>query len=52
MFPDTTPSSIFTLHYWDKVGVKLYDLATTGPEQTMCMLPAWRVVFETLKKRE
>lgn len=44
--------TIFTIALWDDVGVKLYDLATTGKEQTMCMLPARTVIFETLKKEE
>ncbi|KAL2296380.1 hypothetical protein Nmel_015693 [Mimus melanotis] len=52
MFPDTIPSSIYTLRYWVKVGVKLYDLATMGHKQAMHMLLVWEVIFETLKKKE
>ncbi|TRZ06805.1 hypothetical protein HGM15179_020304 [Zosterops borbonicus] len=51
IFPDTTPSFIFTLCYWDKVGVKLYDLATLpGHEPELRLLPAWRAVMDTIKK--
>ncbi|TRZ06668.1 hypothetical protein HGM15179_020439 [Zosterops borbonicus] len=50
IFPDTTPS-IFTLCYWDKVGVKLYDLATLpGNEPELHLLPAWRAVIDAIKK--
>lgn len=52
MFPDTTPSSIFTLHYWDKVGVKLDDLAAMGHKQAERVLLAWRVIFEAFTKEE
>ncbi|TRZ11488.1 hypothetical protein HGM15179_015619 [Zosterops borbonicus] len=51
IFPDTTPSSIFTFCYWDKVGVKLYDLATLpGHEPELRLLPAWRAVMDAIKK--
>ncbi|KAL2294762.1 hypothetical protein Nmel_008509 [Mimus melanotis] len=53
MFPETTTSSIFTLCYWDKVGIKVYNLTTLpGHEQELQMLPAWRAVMDTIKKQE
>lgn len=50
--PNITASSILTTAVWDDVGMKLYDLATTGHEPAMHMFLSWRVIFETLKKQE
>ncbi|TRZ06634.1 hypothetical protein HGM15179_020473 [Zosterops borbonicus] len=53
IFPDTTPSYIFTLRYWDKVSVKLYDLAMLpGHKPELRLLPAWRTVMDAIKKEE
>ncbi|CAN8219658.1 unnamed protein product [Coccothraustes coccothraustes] len=53
VLPNAIPSFIFTLRFWDKVGVKLYELATLpGHEPELRMLPAWRVVMDTIKKEE
>lgn len=50
MFPNTTPS-IFTLHYWDKVSVKLYDLAVLPDhEAEIRMAPAWRAVMDVIEE--
>lgn len=50
-FPNTTISFFFTLHYWDKVSVKLYDLAVLPDhEAEIRMAPAWRAVMDVIEE--
>ncbi|XP_074424746.1 endogenous retrovirus group K member 7 Gag polyprotein-like [Larus michahellis] len=50
--PTVTASSIFTRELWDNVGVKLWDLATSGNAEAQRLLPWWRNIFEAIKAQK
>ncbi|KAL2309960.1 hypothetical protein Nmel_006196 [Mimus melanotis] len=50
--PGATESTGFTTDLWDKVGVKLWDLAVKEDKEAAEMYPSWRIIFEVLTAQE
>lgn len=50
--PSISALNIFTSEIWDKAGMKLWDAATKNDAEAQKLLSGWRIIFETLKKRQ
>lgn len=48
-FPDGMTSMIITVHFWDSVSIKLYNLATRRDPEAPHRLPAFHLILEILK---